>query len=38
MMLCKMSKNRGHVNDGTEVHKVLYKCGCCKLTEFSITG
>ena len=38
LMLHKMSKNRGHVNDGTEVHKVLCKCGCCKLTEFSITG
>ena len=38
MMLHKMSKNRGDVNDGTEVHKVLYKCDCYKLTEFSVTG
>ena len=38
MMLHKMSKNRGNVNDGTEVLKVLYKCGCCKLTELSVTG
>ena len=37
MMLDKMSRNRGNVSDGTEVHKVLCKCGCCKLTEFSVT-